>query len=108
MERNKAGDGARDLRGYFLNLFILIGGKLLYNIVVVFAIYRHELAMGIHVSHHAEPPSHLLPHPIPLSCPRVPALGTLYHASNLHWSSILHFKLVNNCFTVLYCFCHTT
>ena len=39
MERNKAGDGARDLRGYFLNLFILIGGKLLYNIVVAFVMH---------------------------------------------------------------------
>ena len=32
------------------NLFILIGGKLLYNIEVVFAIQQHELVMGIHVS----------------------------------------------------------
>ena len=37
---------------YFLKkffLFILIGGKLLYNIVVVFPIHSHESAMGIHV-----------------------------------------------------------
>ena len=32
----------------------------------------------------------LPPHPIPLGCPRALALGTLLHASNLHWSSILH------------------
>ena len=32
-----------------------------------------------------------LPHnPIPLGCPREPALSALLHASNLHWSSILH------------------
>ena len=31
-----------------------------------------------------------LPHSIPLGCPRAPALGALRHASNLHWSSILH------------------
>ena len=35
-------------------------------------------------------PSHLPPHPIPLGCPRAPALSALLHASNLHWSSVLH------------------
>ena len=35
------------------------------------------------------PPSTSL-HPIPLGCPRTPALSALLHASNLHWSSILH------------------
>ena len=39
---------------------------------------------------HAEPPSHLPPHHIPLCCPRVSALGALLHASNLHWSFNLH------------------
>ena len=34
--------------------------------------------------------SHLPPYPIPLGCPRAPALGALLHAWNLHWSSILH------------------
>ena len=29
--------------------FILIGGYLLYNIVVGFAIHSHESAMGVHV-----------------------------------------------------------
>ena len=46
--------------------------------------------MGAHVSPDPEPPSHLPPHPIPLGCPRAPALSALLHASNLHWSSILH------------------
>ena len=73
-----------------MNLYILLGGQLLYNIVVVFAVHQHESAMGVHVSHHPEPRSHLPPHPIPLSCPRAPALGALLHASNLHWSSISH------------------
>ena len=36
------------------------------------------------------PLPHLPPHPIPLGRPRAPALGALLHASNLHWSSILH------------------
>ena len=39
---------------------------------------------------HAEPPSRLLPHPFPPGCLRALALGALLHASNLHWSSILH------------------
>ena len=38
---------------------------------------------------HSESPSHLPPHPIPLGCPRAPALRALLHVSNLHWSSIL-------------------
>ena len=42
------------------------------------------------------PPSHLPPHSIPLVCPRAPALSTLLHVSNLHWSSISH--------TVIYMF----
>ena len=42
--------------------------------------------MDVHVSHHPEPPSH----PIPLGCPRAPALGALLHVSNSHSSSILH------------------
>ena len=37
-----------------------------------------------------EPPSHLLPHPIPLGCPRALALGALPHAANLHWPSVFH------------------
>ena len=56
---------------------------------MVFAIHQHESAMGVHVSHHHEPPSHFLPY-IPLDCPRAPALGALLHASNLCWSPISH------------------
>ena len=55
-----------------------------------FAIHRHESAMGAYVSPHPECPSLLPPHPIPLGCPRAPALSALLHASNLHWLSILH------------------
>ena len=50
--------------------------------------------MGVQVSPHPEPPSYLLPHPIPLGCPRVPALEALLHALNLHWSPILHIYLL--------------
>ena len=38
-----------------------MGGLLLYNIVVVFAIHRHESAIGTHVSPHTEPPPTSLP-----------------------------------------------
>ena len=34
---------------FFFRLFLLVGGKLLYNIVVGFVIHRHESAMDIHV-----------------------------------------------------------
>ena len=32
--------------------------------------------------------THLPPYPIPLCCPRAPALGALLHSSNLHWPSV--------------------
>ena len=37
-----------------------------------------------------EPPSHLLPHPLPLGNPSAPAPRALYHASNLDWRFISH------------------
>ena len=57
---------------------------------MIFAIHQHELATGIHVSPSSWMPFHLPPHPIPLGCPRAPALGALLRALNLHWPSILH------------------
>ena len=74
----------------FFNVFILIGGYLLYNIVVAFAIHWHESAMGIHVSPGPVSPSHLPAHPIPQGCPSTPALSALFHTLNLDWSSISH------------------
>ena len=63
---------------------------MLYNIVIAFAIHQCELATGTHMRLHPEPLSHLHPDPIPLDCSRAFALGALLHASNWHWSSILH------------------
>ena len=42
-------DLRRNSSFYFIYLFILIGGQLLYNIVVAFATHSHESAMGVHV-----------------------------------------------------------
>ena len=50
-----------------------------------FAIHRYHMCVP-----NIEPYSHRLPHPIPLGCPRGPALRVLFHAPNLHWSSILY------------------
>ena len=72
---------------FLVNLFILIGQWLLYNIVVVFAIHWHESAMGVYV-----PPcwTTLRPNPIPQGHPSTPALSSMPHASNLYWWSVSH------------------
>ena len=82
---------------FLIDLFILIGELLLYNIVVIFAIHQHESATGAHVSLHPEisppppPPSPL--HPSGLSqntsseCPasRIkPALVIYFTYGNIH------------------------
>ena len=53
---------------FFFHLFLLVGGYLLYNIVVVFVIHWHELAMDLHA--YPDPPSHLPLYLIPLGLPR--------------------------------------
>ena len=55
-----------------------------------FAAHWHESAVGVHVSCCHKPPSHLLPHSIPLGCPSAPDESALFYASNLDWSSILY------------------
>ena len=62
----------------------------LYNIVMVFSIHQHELAVGRHVS----PPcwTHLPPHPIPPGCQQhwLWAPWITHITSNSHWRSALH------------------
>ena len=61
------------------HLFLLVGGYLLYNIVVVFAIHWYMADMYSHgctCVPHPELPSHLPPHPIPLGLPSAPGLST--------------------------------
>ena len=58
---------------------------------MAFAIHQHETAARIYVSPHPILLSHLPPHPpVPLDCPRAPALSALLHASIMHWASVLH------------------
>ena len=71
-------------------LFILIGGELLDNILVVFWHKLIWISHGYTCVPHPEPSSHLPPHPIPQGHPNAPALSTLSHASNLDWRSISH------------------
>ena len=55
-----------------------------------FAIHSHESAMGVHLFPILNPPSHLLPHPIPQGHPSAPALSTLSHVPDLDWRSVSH------------------
>jgi len=75
----------------FFNLFIYFNWRLI--ILQYCGGFCHTLTW---ISHgctcvlRPEPASHLPPHPIPLSCPSSLASSALFHASNLHWSSISH------------------
>ena len=72
-------------RFYFIFCFIYLF-ILLFNILHTLTWIRH----GCSYVPHPEPPSHLLPHPIPLGHPSTPALGTLYPASNLDRRFVSH------------------
>ena len=75
-----------------LNLFILIRGKLLYNIVLVLPYINMNPPRCTRVPN-PEPPSHLHPHTILLGHSIAPAPSTLYHASNLDWRFVSHMIL---------------
>ena len=52
----------------------LIGGHLLYSIVLASAIHQHESAMSYTYAPSLEPPTHLPPYPTPQGCHRAPDL----------------------------------
>ena len=54
---------------------------------MVFAIHQHGSPM-LCVPHILNSPP--LPPPVPLNCPRALALGALFHALKLRWSSVFH------------------
>ena len=67
--------------------FFLIGGYLLYNKVLVSAIYQHESAVGTSV---LSPRTSLLLHATPLGCHRAPGLSSLHHIATPNWLYSLH------------------
>ena len=72
---------------FFFHLFLLVGGQLLYNIVVGLVIHWHESAIDLHVFPiPIPPPASLSTHPSGSSqCTRPEHLS---HASNLGWWSV--------------------
>ena len=74
---------------YFNFISFLIEGELLYNIVMVSAIYQHNHPQAYSCSLPLNSLSHLIFHPFPLGCHRKPALFSLNHTANSHWLSIL-------------------
>ena len=87
------------------NLFLIF--KLAANYFTIlwwfFAIYWHESATGVHVSHHPEPRSNSLPTPplwvVPEHQLWVPCF---MHCINLHWSTILHMiRYMFQCYSLI-------
>ena len=74
-----------------ITLFILLGGYLLYNIVVFFLPYINMNWPQVYkCALHPKPPSHPFPHTIPPGFHRAQVLGALLHIASSHWLSILH------------------
>ena len=72
---------------YFFNLCIYL---FYFTILYWFCHTLTWICHGCTCVPHLEPPSHLLPHSIPLCHPSAPVPSTLYHASNLDWRFISH------------------
>ena len=74
---------------FCINLFILTGGYLFYNIALILP-YIDMNQQWVYMCSPPWNPSHFPPHAIHLGHPNAPALSTLYHASNLDWWFISH------------------
>ena len=76
---------------FFLNLFIYFTWSLItLQYRGGFCHILTWISHGCICVPYLKPPTYIPPHPFPLGCPSAPALSALIHASNLHWSSILH------------------
>ena len=74
---------------FFLFQFIYFNWKLItFQYCSGFCCTLTWISHGFTCVPHPEPPSHLPPHPIPLSHPSAPALSMLSQASNLDWRSV--------------------
>ena len=73
---------------YFKKSFFLIGGQLLYRILLFSVKPQHESGIGIHIS----PPcwNSLPSSSQPSRLIQSPCLSFLNHTANSHWLSILH------------------
>ena len=89
----------------FYCVFILIGGQLFYNTVMVFAIHQYESAIGIHVSFHPEPH---LPPPSPPYPPRLSqSTGFGCPALCIKLTLVICFTYGNYMFAALFKWSHT-
>ena len=76
----------------FLFFFIIIGGY--FTLLWWFLPYIDMNQPWLYMCPLSRTPSHIPPHPIPLSCPSAPAVSALLHASNLDWRSISHMVII--------------
>ena len=63
--------------------------SIIYNIVLVSAIYQRESAIGIYM-HPPEPPFRSPSRPTPSMLSQSPGLNSLCHTENSHWLSVLY------------------
>ena len=75
----------------FFFFVFLIGGWLLYIIVMDFAVHQYESSIGTRVSPSSWTTPHLPPHPVPLGCHGTPFAYICESVSLLHWHLFVSF-----------------